>query len=129
MDDFKEQRYFIKKGNPISHAYIKHQAKLLCSLNLKFSWKLPRPWCKSYRLSAPVEMSIVLVPDKDNGKLYVDKKGYEPTKHLFMESVRMKKKLRQIINEVFFIPLNEKEKEQEQFEELNKTALEKNWPI
>ncbi len=128
VDDFKEQRYFIKKGNPISHAYIKHQAKIVMLSESEILLETTAPLVqKSYRLSAPVEMSIVLVPDKDNGKLYVDQKGirtYQALIHGIGENE--KKKLRQIINEVFFIPLNEKrEKEQEQFEELNKTALEK----
>ncbi|MBI2520900.1 MAG: hypothetical protein HYV97_10800 [Bdellovibrio sp.] len=128
VNDFKEQRYFIKKENPISHAYVRHQAKIIVlsesELVLETSAHLAQ---KSYRLNTPAEMSIAIVPERDTGKLYSEQKGvrtYQAIIHGIGENE--KKKLRQIINEVFFIPLNEKrEKEQEKFDELNKTALEK----
>lgn len=76
---------------------------------------------KTYRMSFPLEMSVHLVQIEE-GKDFLDSKG-EKTYRGIIHSISEvdKKQLRQVVNEVFFEPLNEKrKKEKSEFEELNK---------
>jgi len=128
IEDLKEHRYFIKKDNPISQAYLTHQASItLISESECVIETTANLVSKSYRVSTPVDMSISIQPDKDTGKLFVDNRGTK-TYYGFIHGIgeNEKKRLRQVVNEVFFGPINEqRRKEQEEFEKLNQQVYEK----
>lgn len=119
--DFEEKKFFIKKKNSLSYGALKLPVTLtlLTESELHFRTEVELPM-KTYRLTYPLEMSIHLVPIED-GKDYLADKG-EFTYRGIIHSISEvdKKNLRQVVNEVFFQPLNEKrDKEQSEFKELN----------
>jgi len=126
--DFKESRYYIKKSNPLSHAYRTHAIKIIEISESEMVFETTAELVRgSYRLSDPTDMSIAIIPDKDKGTLFTDTRGtktYQALVHAMGEN--NKKKLRQFVNEIFFSPLNEKRREEfEKFTQKNQAAYEK----
>jgi len=121
-NDFKEKKYFIRKKNPLSYGSISSPITVisLTESDIVFNSSVELPM-KTYRLSFPLPMSIHLVPIEEGKDFLVDKgdKTYRGIIHSISETD--KKQLRQVINEVFFEPLNEKrKKEKSDFNDLNK---------
>ena len=124
--DFEEKKYFIKKKNSLSYGALKLPVTLtlLTESELHFRTEVELPM-KTYRLTYPLEMSIHLVPIEDGKDFLVDKGEFTYRGIIHSISEVDKKNLRQVVNEVFFQPLNEKrDKEQSEFKQLNEKVKE-----
>lgn len=122
--DFEEKRYYIEKGSRMGVVYYPYHIELqtMTESELTFLSDVELAM-SSYKMKYPVEMFIRLVPVE--GKNYVFQSGrflYKALIHSADEDD--KKRLRQLVNEVFFTSVNEKRaKEQEEFAKLNQSAM------
>jgi hypothetical protein len=123
--DFVEDRYYVRKSNPLSHAYTKHEIMLKAMTESEVHFLVDKELdLVNYRLVEPCEVSVKLIPQdekpfvKDSGQLL-----YKGLIHATGEDE--KKDIRKFVNEIFFSGINqEREKEKEAFDRVNQEALE-----
>lgn len=120
-EDFKEKKYFIKKSNSLSFGSLKMKVLInsISESEVVFRSDIELPM-KTYRMDFPLPLSIHLVPVEDGKDFLKDKSEYVYKGLIHSISETDKKGLRQYVNEIFFEPVNEKrKKEQDEFKELN----------
>jgi len=122
--DFIEDRYYIRKSNPLSHASYRHDIiiKAMTESEVHFHIEKEVELC-NYRMFFPNDVSVRLIPQdekpyqKDGGKLL-----YKGLFHATGETE--KKELRIVVNEIFFSGINkEREKEDAAFKQVHEEAL------
>ncbi len=122
--DFIEDRYYIRKSNPLSHALYKHNIiiKTMTESEVVFAIDKEIKLC-NYRLFFPTEVSVKLIPQDE--KPYVKESGKLLYKGLFHATgEHEKKELRRHVNEIFFSGINqERAKEDAAFKEVHDQAL------
>jgi hypothetical protein len=119
--DFKENKYFIKKSNSLSHGGIETPIilKTLSESEVTFRSDIELPM-KTYRLEFPLPLSLHLVPIEEGKDYLKDKNSFLYKGIIHSISETDKRTLRHKVNEVIFEPINEKrQKEHEEFKELN----------
>ncbi|WP_127717512.1 hypothetical protein [Halobacteriovorax sp. HLS] len=121
-ESFEEKRYYVNKSDPLSYVNCRHPIELvsISETDLTFA-TVDELSASTYRIERPVKCSITIIPV--DGKISV-KDGarniYKALIHSLGEN--QKTELRRYVNDTFFADLNEKrEKELEEFQNLNKT--------
>ncbi|MCB9062913.1 MAG: hypothetical protein H6622_15430 [Halobacteriovoraceae bacterium] len=124
-NDFKEDRFYIKKSLPLSICKFSHTITInsLTETELVFTSKVVLQSTR-FEMRFPIDMFICTIPIE--GQPYKKESGgFMYRALIYGVDETAKKKLRQYVNEIFFSSLNEeRQKEQKAFEDLNRQAME-----
>lgn len=123
--DFEEERFYVSKDHDLSHISCSYPIELETLTESEITFLTEEDLdLKTFRLNFPVQMSITLVEqDGKKFQLVNGKNQYKALIHSIGETE--KKKLRRFINEIFFGPLmEERKKEEDAFREVNEKVMQ-----